>query len=112
MPELCIPRALDRHLVSATHAAATAGDFALGAFDAVVEQIVRTLREQGIAHAAIERVFSDVFAGLAFPYARTPVAERYSALESRAIAIARRTRPHTPPGGVASRHSQRNAPSK
>ena len=88
MSELCIPRALDRHLVSTAHAAATAGDFALGAFDAVVEQITLALRDQGAQRADVEAALRDAFAGLAYPYQRTPVADRYARLEERAVTLA------------------------
>ena len=88
MSALCIPRALDRHLVSATHPAATAGDFALGAFDAVVEQIAGALRDQGATHADVEAALHDAFAGLASPHQRGPVRARYARLEARAVAVA------------------------
>jgi hypothetical protein len=94
MSDLCIPRALDRHLVSTVHAAATTGDFALGAFDAVVEQITLALRDQGASRAEVEAALRDAFAGLAFPYHRTPVAVRYADLEERAVNLA--TRETTP----------------
>ena len=90
MSDLRIPPALDRHLVSAAHVAATTGDPAAGALDAVLEQVVRTLRAQGADRAAIARALSDVFTGLAFPYERTAVAKRYAALEARAIQMADR----------------------
>jgi hypothetical protein len=88
MSDLAIPRALDRHLVSATHAAATAGDFALGAFDAVVEQIAGALREQGASPADVEAALHDAFAGLSFPHQRSVVGARYSRLEARAVSVA------------------------
>ena len=85
-----IPPALDRHLVSAAHAAATTGDVALGAFEAVVDQVVHALRGQGATYRDVERVFRDVFSALGYPYARTPVGARYEALEARAVAMTRR----------------------
>ena len=88
MSDLAIPRALDRHLVSATHAAATAGDFALGAFDAVVEQIAGALREQGASRADVEAALHDAFAGLAYPHQRGSVGARYARLEARAVTVA------------------------
>lgn len=91
MSDIHIPRALDRHLVSAAHSAATAGDFAFGAFEAVVEQIARTLGEQGAAPPAVERALRDAFTGLGHAYQRTPIADRYAALEARAVSIAERT---------------------
>jgi len=88
MSDLCIPRALDRHLVSATHAAATAGEFALGAFDAVVEQIARALRDQGASRPEVEAALRDVFAGLSFPHQWSSTGVRYARLEERAVAVA------------------------
>lgn len=87
MAELSIPRALDRHLVSATHAAATTGDFALGAFDAVVQQIAGALREQGATRADVEAALHDAFSGLAYPHQRGPARARYASLEARAVSV-------------------------
>lgn len=85
MSRLHIPPALDRHLVSTAHAAATAGEFAVGAFEAAVEEVSRVLHEQGATRQVVERALRDVFAGLASPYERTPAGDRYAALETRAI---------------------------
>jgi hypothetical protein len=82
-----IPPALDRHLVSASHAAATTGDHALGAFEAVVEQVVLALGQQGAGRAETERALGDVFAALAFPHAHTHFGDRYEALAARARSI-------------------------
>ena len=87
MSDVHIPPALDRHLVSATHAAATAGDHAVGAFEAVVEQVVLALRQQGADRAEIERAVGDVFDALTFAQAHGPVADRYEALAARAQSI-------------------------
>jgi len=87
MSAVHIPPALDRHLVSASHAAATTGDHALGAFEAVVEQVVLALRQQGAGRAEIERALGDVFAALAFPHAHTRFGDRYDALGARARSI-------------------------
>ena len=87
MSEIHIPPALDRHLVSAAHTAATTGDFATGGFDAVVEQVVRALRAQGASRIEIERAFRDLFAGLAYAYIHTPAGRRYDALEARALTL-------------------------
>ena len=88
MSAIHIPPALDRHLVSAAHTAVTMGDFAAGAFEAVVEQVVRALREQGAVRHDIERALQDVFAGLSYAHQRSSVGSRYAVLESRALAIA------------------------
>ncbi|MBV9879071.1 MAG: hypothetical protein JO180_01180 [Gemmatirosa sp.] len=90
MSAIHIPPALDRHLVSAAHTAATTGDFAAGAFEAVVDQVVRALRDQGADRREVERALSDVFAGLAYAHLRSPVGTRYVALEARALAILER----------------------
>jgi hypothetical protein len=87
MSAIHIPPALDRHLVSATYAAATTGDYALGAFEAVVEQVVRALRQQGAGRPEIERALGDVFAALAFPHAHTSFGGRYETLAARALSI-------------------------
>lgn len=91
MSEIHIPPALDRHFVSAAHTAAITGDFGTGGFDAVTEQVVHALREQGATRGEIERTFRDVFAGLAYAYLRTPAGERYDALEVRAVSMIERT---------------------
>jgi hypothetical protein len=90
MSDIRIPPALDRHLVSTVHTAATAGDRAFGAFDAVVTQVVQSLREQGADDGAIGRALRDVFAGLAHPYRHTTMAARYASLERHALEIAAR----------------------
>jgi hypothetical protein len=88
MSSLRIPPALDRHLLSAVHTAAATGGVGLGAFDAVVEQIVRALREQGAKPNEVEDAIRDAFAALASPFQRTGTAERYAELAQRALAAA------------------------
>ena len=87
MSRIAIPPALDRHLVSTAHAAATVGGSTVGAFEAAVDEVTRALRAQGASAPVVERAFRDVFAGLAFAYERTPTAARYAALEARAVAL-------------------------
>lgn len=87
MSELYIPPALDRHLVSATHAAAATGDHAVGAFEAVVEQVVLALRQQGAKPRDIERALRDVFRALGFAHAHSAYGARYEALAARAQSI-------------------------
>jgi hypothetical protein len=87
MSDIHIPPALDRHLVSALRAAATTGDHATGAFEAVVEQVVFALGEQGAERAEIQRALGDVFSALAHPYAQTSFGQRCAALETRALSI-------------------------
>lgn len=85
MSDIHIPPALDRHLVSTAHAAAATGDHAVGAFEAVVEQVVLALRQQGAQRREIERALRDVFAALAFAHTRD--GGRYEALAARAQSI-------------------------
>ena len=99
MSDVRIPPALDRHLVSAAHTAATTSGAALGAFDAVVEQIVQSLQEQGAGRAEIELALRDVFSGLASPFRRTEFAGRYAELRARAVGIATGS-VRVPPTGV------------
>lgn len=87
MSTLHIPPALDRHLVSATHAAAATGDHAIGAFEAVVEQVVLALRGQGAERAEVERALGDAFSALAFAHAEPRFAARYEALAARAQSL-------------------------
>ena len=115
MSSLRIPPALDRHLLSAVHAAAATGGAALGAFDAVVEQIAHALREQGARPRDVEGAIRDAFAALASPFRRTATAERYAELRARAlgvVAASRRSRSAAAPApdDSVTPASSRNAP--